>query len=101
MRIAFDLRRIQNPGIGRYMKCLVEEILKQELDNEYLLILAPEASDAIGLQSANVTRYLSRSPYYSVREQIELPRILREYKVDLLHSPQLCFASNPSIARQW
>jgi len=87
MRIAFDLRRIQNPGIGRYMKCLVEEILKQELDNDYLLILAPEASDAIGVQSANVTRVLSRSPYYSVREQIELPRILREYKVDLLHSP--------------
>jgi glycosyltransferase involved in cell wall biosynthesis len=87
MRIAFDLRRIQNPGIGRYMKCLVEEILKQELDNDYLLILAPEASDAIGSHSANVRRVLSKSPYYSVREQIELPRILREHKVDLLHSP--------------
>ena len=27
MKIAFDLRRIANPGIGRYMKCLVEAVL--------------------------------------------------------------------------
>jgi len=69
------------------MKCLVEEILKQESDNDYLLILAPEASDAICSHCANVTRVLSKSRYYSVREQIELPRILREHKVNLLHSP--------------
>src|SRR5438270_385439 len=27
MKIAFDLRRIKNPGIGRYMKCLAEAIV--------------------------------------------------------------------------
>jgi hypothetical protein len=41
MKIAFDLRRIKNPGIGRYMKCLVEAILTQEPQGEYLLILPP------------------------------------------------------------
>jgi glycosyltransferase involved in cell wall biosynthesis len=87
MKIAFDLRRIGNPGIGRYMKCLVEEILSQELDNDYLLIMTPDASGAIRSDSANVTRISARSRYYSVREQIELPRVLREHKVDLLHSP--------------
>ena len=39
MKIAFDLCRIGNPGIGRYMKCLVEAILQQEADNEYLLLM--------------------------------------------------------------
>ena len=29
MRLAFDLRRIGNPGIGRYMKCLVEAVLRR------------------------------------------------------------------------
>jgi glycosyltransferase involved in cell wall biosynthesis len=87
MRIAFDLRRIGNPGIGRYMKCLVEEILKQELDHDYLLILTPLTSGAIRSHSARVTRISSKSRYYSVREQIELPGILREHRVDLLHSP--------------
>jgi glycosyltransferase involved in cell wall biosynthesis len=87
MRIAFDLRRIGNPGIGRYMKCLVEAILKQETDNEYLLLVPSDASDIIQSNSANVRRVVARSSYYSFREQIELPQILRTHKVDLLHSP--------------
>ena len=88
MKIAFDLRRIGNPGIGRYMKCLVEAILKEDTDNEYLLLLPSDAAPAIiQSNSANVTRVVPHSDYYSFREQIELPRILAKYKVDLLHSP--------------
>jgi len=69
------------------MKCLVEAILKQENDNEYLLLLPSDAPDIIQSNSANVTRVVPRSGYYSLREQIELPRILRKHKIDLLHSP--------------
>lgn len=87
MKIAFDLRRMGNPGIGRYMKCLVEEILNQEPGHDYLLILAPETSAVIRANSANVTRVAANSQYYSLREQIELPRILRKHRVGLLHSP--------------
>ena len=87
MKIAFDLRRIGNPGIGRYMKCLVEEILQQEPGHDYLLILPADALDTIRSNGANVTRIPGESRYYSIREQVELPRILREHKVDLLHSP--------------
>src|SRR5437899_5524264 len=87
MKIAFDLRRIGNPGIGRYMKCLVEEILQQEPGHDYLLILPADALDTIRSNGANVTRIPGESRYYSIREQVELPRILREHKVDLLHAP--------------
>jgi len=76
MKIAFDLRRIGNPGIGRYMKCLVEAIFKQEADNEYLLLLPSDSPDVVQSNSSNVTRVVPRSGYYSIREQIELPRIL-------------------------
>jgi glycosyltransferase involved in cell wall biosynthesis len=69
------------------MKCLVEAILEQETDNEYLLLLPSDAPDIIQSSSANVTRVVPHSGYYSFREQIELPRILRRHKVDLLHSP--------------
>ena len=44
MKIAFDLRRIRNPGIGRYMKCLTEAVLSQAPDHEYLLVLPPDAT---------------------------------------------------------
>ena len=87
MKIAFDLRRVGNPGVGRYMKCLVEAILQLETDSEYLLLLPPNADDAIGSNSKQVTQLFPRARYYSIREQIELPRILRRQNVALLHSP--------------
>ncbi len=87
MKIAFDLRRIKNPGIGRYMKCLVEAFLKQAPENEYLLILPPGADDLIKNEAPRVARISSDAKYYSVQEQFALPRILRRHKADLLHSP--------------
>lgn len=87
MKIAFDLRRIKNPGIGRYMKCLVEAILAEELHDEYLLILPPGAEDIINIGSSGAKTITSKLKYYSIQEQIGLPKILREHKVDLLHAP--------------
>ena len=85
MKIAFDLRRINNPGIGRYMKCLAEAITAQAPEHEYLLILPPDGEDLVKAPSAE--KICPALKYYSVREQIELPRLLRRHQVDLLHSP--------------
>src|SRR6266567_1349074 len=87
MKIAFDLRRIKNPGIGRYMKCLVEAVVAQSPEHEYLLIMPPDGEDMVTVQAASVAKISPALKYYSVREQIELPRILRRHKVDVLHSP--------------
>jgi glycosyltransferase involved in cell wall biosynthesis len=87
MKIAFDLRRIRNLGIGRYMKCLVEAILAQEPLGDYLLILPPGAEGMIQGGSNSAKTITPKLKYYSIREQIQLPRILRDHKVDLLHSP--------------
>ena len=87
MKIAFDLRRIKNIGIGRYMKCLVEAILAQEPLGDYLLILPPGAEDMIQSGGSRAKTITPKLKYYSIREQIQLPRILREHKVDLLHAP--------------
>ncbi|MCU1286041.1 MAG: group 1 glycosyl transferase [Acidobacteriales bacterium] len=87
MRIAFDLRRIKNPGIGRYMKCLVEEVVLQAPQNDYLLILPPDAEETFSVADRNTTILTSTMKYYSIQEQIQLPGILRRHKIDLLHSP--------------
>ncbi|HEY6308104.1 MAG TPA: glycosyltransferase family 1 protein [Candidatus Angelobacter sp.] len=87
MKIAFDLRRIKNPGIGRYMKCLVEAVLARAPEHEYLLILPPDAKEVITFQDRRVEKVLSPSTYYSLQEQVELPRLLRRHKADLLHAP--------------
>ncbi len=87
MRIAFDLRRIRNPGIGRYMKCLAEAVLARAPEHEYLLILPPDAMEMIEFAGRQVETVCSPSGYYSLREQVELPRLLRRHRADLLHSP--------------
>jgi alpha-1,3-rhamnosyl/mannosyltransferase len=85
MRIAFDLRRIGNPGIGRYMKCLAESITALAPEHEYLLILPPRSEHLVHAPSAQ--KLCTPLKYYSLREQFELPRILSRHRVDLLHSP--------------
>jgi glycosyltransferase involved in cell wall biosynthesis len=87
MKIAFDLRRIKNPGIGRYMKCLVEAVLARAPEHEYLLIAPPDGSGIIHASNGRVQEIVSPLKYYSVREQIELPGVLRRHQIDLLHSP--------------
>lgn len=87
MRIAFDLRRIRNPGIGRYMRCLVEAVLAQESEHDFLLILPPDAQDMISIAGRSAKKLCCSAKYYSLHEQVELPRILRAYKIDLFHSP--------------
>jgi len=87
MKIAFDLRRIKNPGIGRYMKCLVEAVVESAPEHDYLLILPPGEEEAVVCSGSNVEKITPSLKYYSLREQVDLPRILRRKKIDLLHSP--------------
>jgi glycosyltransferase involved in cell wall biosynthesis len=99
MKIAFDLRRIGNPGIGRYMKCLTESIIAQAPEHEYLLVLPPEGEHLI--HAPKVEKLCTSLKYYSFREQFELPQILRRHKVDLLHSPHFLLPlvrSCPAVA---
>lgn len=101
MKIAFDLRRISNPGIGRYMKCLVEAVLAHATNHEFLLILPPDSQQTISSAASRAERLSCGVQYYSLREQFELPRILRRHAVDLLHSPHFVLplmGSCPSVA---
>jgi glycosyltransferase involved in cell wall biosynthesis len=89
MKIALDLRRIKNPGIGRYMRCLTEALLVVAPEHEYLLVLPPDFADTLHVpeRGTKVEKSFTAARYYSIREQLELPRILRRHRVDLLHSP--------------
>src|SRR5262249_29522595 len=87
MKIAFDLRRIKNPGIGRYMRCLTEAVLAQGREHDYLLLLPAGVPKLAGSTAPNVECVQSDLTYYSIREQFELPRILKRHRADVLHSP--------------
>lgn len=71
------------------MRCLTEALLEVAPEHEYLLILPPDYADNIQRSKPGVKmeKIIAAAGYYSLREQIELPRIVRQHGVDLLHSP--------------
>jgi len=69
------------------MRCLVEAVLSMGTSHQFLLIVPPNQADVVDLPLIRAETAVSSAKYYSIREQIELPRILRRYQVDLLHSP--------------
>ena len=87
MRIGFDLRRIGNPGIGRYMKCLVEAVIQEGPEHEYVLLLPPGTESILQGGNANIRKIATTVKYYSIREQFVLPGLLRENGVEIFHSP--------------
>ena len=77
------------PGIGRYVASLAPALAGQlEADERLLVLHAPEARDRLGGLAGSRVRLLSTtiSPF-SLGQQMQLPRLLREAGVvDLYHS---------------
>ena len=77
------------PGIGRYVANLAPALTAQLAADERLLVLhAPEARDRLGGLAGPRVRLLATSiSPFSLAQQLQLPRLLRETgDVDLYHS---------------
>ena len=67
MKIYFDARMIDHPGIGRYIRCLLPEIAKDSSIDLYLLGNREKIKRFLPFQ-AKVVDF--NYPIYSVQEQI-------------------------------
>ena len=84
MRIGFDARMINHPGIGRYIKSLLPEIIKQSKDDEFVLFGNPAVLEKMLPKGmGRVVKW--DAPIYSVQEQLFTP--YAEAKLDVLHVP--------------
>ncbi len=84
-RIAIDCRFAGlHVGLGRYTRELVRAMLRHAGGLEYVLIVRSNDEawipDGVRLVVADI-------PHYSLREQMELPRIIRQTQCDLFFSP--------------
>jgi len=68
------------------MKSLVESVAQAAPTDDYFLIVAP-GTESLLPDAPGAERVFAGSPYYSVGEQIELPRLIERYGIDLLHAP--------------
>jgi len=89
MKIGIDARLYGSTakGIGRYVKELIENLEKTDLENEYFIFLNRQGFEEYQPQSKNFRKILVNIREYSILEQILWPRILTSYKLDYVHFP--------------
>jgi len=89
LKIGIDCRMygLKHAGIGRYVMNLVEELLKQDKENEYVLFINDDESIKTQIYSSNFKTVVVEVPHYSLKEQLLMPGIVAREKVDLMHFP--------------
>jgi glycosyltransferase involved in cell wall biosynthesis len=84
-RIGIDCRLWSEAGVGRYIRNLVKNLAEIDHDNDYYLFLLPK----------NLKQNLPKNfhcieanySWYTVAEQVKFPKLLDQYKLDLMHFP--------------
>ncbi|MBI3956772.1 MAG: glycosyltransferase family 4 protein [Candidatus Kerfeldbacteria bacterium] len=89
MRIAIDARFYgpNGKGLGRYVQKLIEHLEKLPHDHAFTVFLRQENWGAYQPRDARFTKQLANYRWYSVAEQVHMPRLLARGRFDLVHFP--------------
>src|SRR5437773_11376721 len=87
MRIAIDIRKIDDFGAGAYIWNLVRNLARLDTQNEYLLIGSSRNFHELGPLPPNFTHFYQLAPNSFWRGHCSLPLNLRKRAVDILHVP--------------
>ncbi|PIZ96833.1 MAG: hypothetical protein COX80_00325 [Candidatus Magasanikbacteria bacterium CG_4_10_14_0_2_um_filter_33_14] len=88
MKIGIDARMLSsNFGIGRYVQQLVNQLQKIDTDNEYLIFLRQENFEELTITNSNFKKILADVAWYTLEEQKDFLKILKDNPVDLMHFP--------------
>jgi glycosyltransferase involved in cell wall biosynthesis len=88
VRIGIDARNDQ-AGIGRYTFSLIRELAQIDGDNEYVLFLSRERLASYTPPGPNFRTVEAEIPWFTVREQLQLPHLVGRERLDLMHYPHL------------
>lgn len=90
MRIGIDARLINWPGIGRYVASLIENLLPLSSPHDYIIYFASVQDQTIMpslAQNNRVEKVIFPYPVFSISEQLQWPRRIRQDHLDLFHAP--------------
>lgn len=74
-------------GLGRYTQEVVDNILKLDTDNDYIIFLNKENFSYFKTDNKRVKKVLADVRWYTLREQIVMPWLIFREKIDLMHYP--------------
>jgi glycosyltransferase involved in cell wall biosynthesis len=89
MRIGIDARFYGSlgKGLGRYTQKLIEYLEKIDEINQYFIFMRKENWEEYQPKRNNFTKIMANIPWYSLKEQIFFPKILKGHQLDLVHFP--------------
>jgi glycosyltransferase involved in cell wall biosynthesis len=89
VRVAIDIRRMTEFGVGTYTRNIVRAISRLDQQNEYFLIGSPSKVSEIGPLSPNFQAVALPESDTSLKGHMECRAVLRRLRCDLLHVPHL------------
>jgi glycosyltransferase involved in cell wall biosynthesis len=89
VRVAIDIRRMTEFGVGTYTRNIVRALSKLDPENKYFLIGPPEKVAEIGSLSSNFHAVPLLGSDTTVRSYFDFRAILKRLNCDLVHIPHL------------
>lgn len=87
MRVAIDIRRMGDFGLGTYTRNIVRALARHDLDIRFLLIGRAQLYEQLGKLPPNFELLDYPAEPGSVRTHVHLPAALAQHGVDILHMP--------------
>lgn len=87
MRVAIDVRKLHDFGIGTYVRNLVRQLARIDHETDYVLLCRGSDAGLAASLGENFRAVPQRAPNYSIREQLAVPLSLRRAGATLFHAP--------------
>jgi glycosyltransferase involved in cell wall biosynthesis len=87
VRIAIDVRKLHDYGIGTYVRNLVQWLARLDDRNDYVLLCRDGDVDFVRSLGPRFEPLPERAENYSVRELVTIPVALMRSHIDLFHAP--------------
>ena len=89
MRIAIDIRRIEDFGVGTYIRNLIRTLAVRDAGHEYILLGDPEQAKAAATLPENFSLVKWNTRSGSFRTHLDFHRLLQDSAADILHIPYM------------
>jgi glycosyltransferase involved in cell wall biosynthesis len=87
VKIAIDVRKWRDYGIGTYVRNVVRHLARIDHETTYFLFCNPADEPTLRDLAENFVPVVDGSARYGLREHVSIPLKLRRLGADLLHSP--------------
>ena len=87
MRVAIDVRKLHDFGIGTYVRNLLYQLSRIDRETDYVLLCRSRDAGLAASLGENFRTVTQRAPNYSIREQLMVPLSLSRAGATLFHAP--------------